>query len=67
MTTTVQKNIRDRYQDVLPEILKKHGVSNKLAGPRIEKVSLSMGVGRAIANGEILNVVSEHLTLIAGQ
>ena len=67
MTTTVQKNIRDRYQDILPEILKKHGISNKLAGPRIEKVSLSMGVGRAIANGEILNVVSEHLTLIAGQ
>lgn len=67
MTTTLQKNIRDRYQDLLPEILKKHGISNKLAGPRIEKVSLSMGVGRAIANGEILNVVSEHLTLIAGQ
>jgi large subunit ribosomal protein L5 len=66
-TTTVQKNIRDRYQDVLPEILKKHGISNKLAGPRIEKISLSMGVGRAIANGEILNVVTEHLTQLAGQ
>lgn len=66
-TNTVQKNIRDRYQDVLPEILKKHGVTNKLAGPRIEKISLSMGVGRAIANGEILNVVTEHLTQLAGQ
>lgn len=66
-TNTVQKNIRDRYQEVLPEILKKHGVTNKLAGPRIEKISLSMGVGRAIANGEILNVVTEHLTQLAGQ
>ncbi len=66
-TNTVQKSIRERYQEVLPEILKKHNVSNKLAGPRIEKISLSMGVGRAIANGEILNVVTEHLTQLAGQ
>lgn len=67
VTVTVQKTTRDRYQEVLPEILTKHGVSNKLAGPRIDKICLSMGVGRAIANGEILNVVSEHLTLLAGQ
>lgn len=67
ITATVQKTTRDRYQEVLPEILAKHGVSNKLAGPRIDKICLSMGVGRAIANGEILNVVSEHLTLLAGQ
>jgi large subunit ribosomal protein L5 len=26
-----------------------------------------MGVGRAVQDGQILNVVSEHLTLIAGQ
>ncbi len=67
VTATVPKTTRDRYQEVLPEILTKHGVSNKLAGPRIDKICLSMGVGRAIANGEILNVVSEHLTLLAGQ
>jgi large subunit ribosomal protein L5 len=66
-TATVQKTIRDQYQQVLPEILTKHGITNRLAGPRIEKIALSMGVGRAIANGEILNVVSEHLTLLAGQ
>jgi large subunit ribosomal protein L5 len=66
-TATVQKPIREQYNDVLPEILKQHGISNKFAGPVIEKISLNMGVGRAIANGEILNVVSEHLTLLAGQ
>ncbi len=65
--TAVQKTTRERYQDILPEILTKHGVVNKMAGPRIDKISLSMGVGRAIANGEILNVVSEHLTQLAGQ
>jgi large subunit ribosomal protein L5 len=67
VTTTLMKPLRETYGERLPEILKKHGITNKLAGPRIEKISLSMGVGRAIADGQILNVVSEHLTLIAGQ
>ncbi len=66
-TATLQKSIREQYKAVLPAILKQHGISNKFAGPRIDKISLNMGVGRAIANGEILNVVSEHLTLVAGQ
>jgi large subunit ribosomal protein L5 len=63
----LQKTTKLAYQEILPEILTKHGVTNKLAGPRIEKVMLSMGVGRAVQDGQILNVVSEHLTLIAGQ
>jgi large subunit ribosomal protein L5 len=67
MTATLQKSIREQYNTVLPEVLTKHAIKNKLAGPKIDKISLNMGVGRAIANGEILNVVSEHLTLLAGQ
>jgi large subunit ribosomal protein L5 len=63
----LQKTTRQTFRERLPEILKQHGITNVMAGPRIEKVSLSMGVGRAIADGQILNVVSEHLTLIAGQ
>ena len=55
------------YNEALPSIIAKHGVTNKLAGPRIDKVCLSMGVGRAVQDGQILNVVSEHLTQIAGQ
>ena len=55
-TATLQKSIREQYKEALPAILKQHGISNKFAGPRIDKISLNMGVGRAIANGEILNV-----------
>ncbi len=67
VTTTLQKTTRELYKERLPEILKKHGIANKLAGPKIDKVALSMGVGRAIADGQILNVVTDHLSLIAGQ
>jgi large subunit ribosomal protein L5 len=66
-TTTLQKTSRVLYQECLDELCKKHGIKNKMAAPRIDKVCLSMGVGRAIADGQILNVVSEHLSLLAGQ
>ena len=67
MTSPLQPSTRSIFDAKLPEILAKHGITNRLAGPRIDKISLNMGVGRAIADGQILNVVSEHLTLVAGQ
>ena len=67
MTTTLQKTSKELYQASLDELCKKHGIKNKMAAPRIDKVCLSMGVGRAIADGQILNVVAEHLSLLAGQ
>lgn len=63
----VLKNSRTLYQEQLPGIITKHGIKNKLAGPRLEKICLNMGVGRAVADGQILNTVAEHLSLIAGQ
>ncbi len=66
-TATLQKTTKDLYQEAVTELCKKHGITNKFAAPRIDKVSLNMGVGRAIADGQILNVVAEHLSLIAAQ
>ncbi len=66
-TATLQKTTRALFIEQLPGLLAKHGITNHMAGPRIDKISLNMGVGRAIADGQILNVVSEHLSLLAGQ
>jgi large subunit ribosomal protein L5 len=65
--SNLQKTSKQLLNEQLPEILKKHGITNTFAGPKIEKISLSMGVGRAVQDGQILNIVSEHLTNIAGQ
>jgi large subunit ribosomal protein L5 len=65
--SALQKSTRELYRERLPEILKAHGVSNPNAGPKIDKICLSMGVGRAMADGAILNTVAEHLSLLAGQ
>ncbi|TVR12988.1 MAG: 50S ribosomal protein L5 [Planctomycetota bacterium] len=64
---TLQKPTRERYAEVLDELCKQHGITNRLAAPRIEKICLNMGVGRAVQDSNILSVVSEHLTQLAGQ
>ena len=64
---TLQKTTRELYTEALEELCTKHEIKNKFAAPRIEKVCLNMGVGRAIADGNILNVVADHLSQLAGQ
>ncbi len=63
----LMKTSKAIYADSIPEIIKAAGITNRLAGPRIEKICLNMGVGRAVADGQILATVAEHLSLIAGQ
>lgn len=64
---TLQPAIRDRYQEVVSELCTQHGIKNRLAAPRIEKICLNMGVGRAVQDGNILTVVADHLTQLSGQ
>lgn len=64
---TLQQTTRDLYEEVVKDLCERHDIKNRLAAPRIEKVCLNMGVGRAIADGNILNVVADHLTQLAGQ
>lgn len=66
-TATFQPTSRERYQAAIGEICKRFGIDNKMAAPRITKVCLNMGVGRAIQDGAILTTVTEHMTLLAGQ
>jgi large subunit ribosomal protein L5 len=58
---------RERYDSVVVDVMRQHGITNRLAAPRLSKIVLSMGVGRAIQDGQILNIVTEHLTRLAGQ
>jgi large subunit ribosomal protein L5 len=60
------------YRDkVVPELQQKFGYKNKLAVPRLEKIVISMGVGKfATAGGEgkgKIEQVEKELSVIAGQ
>lgn len=65
--STLQVTTKERFAEAQKKVAEDFGVSNMLAAPKIEKVVLNMGVGRAIADGQILNIVADHLSQIAGQ
>ncbi|MHC5067089.1 MAG: 50S ribosomal protein L5 [Planctomycetota bacterium] len=67
MSATIQQSIRSKYDEVLPQLTGEWGIKNNLAAPKISKICLNMGVGRAVQDGQILAIVTEHLSQLAGQ
>lgn len=63
----VMPSTRERYPQVIGEVCNRFSIPNRMAAPRIEKICLNMGVGRAVNDAAILTTVSEHLTLLSGQ
>jgi large subunit ribosomal protein L5 len=60
--------LKQLYRDeVVPKLRKEFGIDNVMAVPRIEKVSLNMGVGEAIQNIKILDDAVEEMSALAGQ
>jgi large subunit ribosomal protein L5 len=58
----------ERYKtEILPALAKKYGRENALSLPRLVKVSLNMGVGKALQDKERMKLSAEQLSLIAGQ
>ena len=60
--------LQDEYkQKVVPELMKKFGYTNALAVPRLEKVVVNMGVGKATENKKRLEDAVKDLAAITGQ
>src|SRR4051794_27219994 len=60
--------LRDRYQqDVLPNLISKFGYSSPMEAPRLEKITLNMGVGEAKQDSNMLDAATEQMATIAGQ
>jgi large subunit ribosomal protein L5 len=54
-------------QEIVPELKKKFGRDNINSLPRLEKITLNMGVGKALEDKAKLDVCAQQLTMIAGQ
>jgi large subunit ribosomal protein L5 len=54
-------------KDIVPALGKKLGRANVLSLPRITKIVLNMGVGKAIQDKNRMEQAAEQLTQIAGQ
>ena len=52
---------------VVPELMKQFGYKTIMQVPRIEKITLNMGVGEAVADKKVMEHAVGDLTKIAGQ
>ncbi len=60
--------LKDLYKSkVVPELTKEFGYKNPMAVPRMEKVIISMGVGKAAQDKKFLEFAKNDLTMISGQ
>jgi large subunit ribosomal protein L5 len=60
--------LKQQYGDeVVPKLKREFGIDNVMAVPRLERISLNMGIGEAIQNIKILDDAVEELAALAGQ
>src|SRR5439155_21404798 len=60
--------LRERYQGEVVEGLRaRFGYGNQMEVPRLEKVTVNMGVGEAKQTTSVLEAATEQLTVISGQ
>jgi large subunit ribosomal protein L5 len=60
--------LQDKYtKDIAPALATKFSRDNVLSLPRVQKIVLNMGVGKAIQDKNRMEQAAEQLTLIAGQ
>jgi large subunit ribosomal protein L5 len=60
--------LKQRYLDeVVPKLKSEFEIGNAMAVPRVERVSLNMGMGEAISNIKILDDAVEEMAALAGQ
>ena len=58
----------EKYQKhVVPQLIKKFEYKNKLSLPKLQKIVVNMGVGRAVDNKKLIEEATKHLTIITGQ
>jgi large subunit ribosomal protein L5 len=54
-------------ETVVPDLIKKFGYKSVMEVPRIEKITLNMGVGEAVADKKIMEFAVGDMQKIAGQ
>lgn len=64
----METRLRKKYQEeVVPAMMKEFGYKNSLQVPRMEKITLNVGLGEAIQNIKALDTAVAEVAAIAGQ
>jgi large subunit ribosomal protein L5 len=60
--------LKDRYQkEAVPAMIKEFGYKNTMQVPRLEKITINVGVGEATQNVKAIDATVAELAAIAGQ
>ena len=64
----VPPRLKERYeQEIRPQLQQRFSYSSVMEVPRVEKITLNMGVGEAKQDSNMLDAAKEQLATIAGQ
>jgi large subunit ribosomal protein L5 len=64
----VTPRLRQRYdEEIRPRLMERFGLSSVMEAPRLEKITVNMGVGDAKQDSRMLEQATEQLATIAGQ
>ena len=67
-TETYTPRLKEQYEtEIRPRLKDELGLSSIMQVPRIEKITLNMGVGEAKTDAKQLDAAMDELTIIAGQ
>jgi large subunit ribosomal protein L5 len=69
MTTTAPTaRLKTRYlEEIRPQLVGRFGYSSVMQAPKLEKITVNMGVGLAKQDSKVLKAATEQLATIAGQ
>jgi len=60
--------LKEKYQkEIVPSLKEKFGLSNNLAIPRLERVTINVGISASKRDDKYLEVIESTLTRISGQ
>ena len=60
--------LQEVYRDkIVPQLMENLGLKNVMEVPKIDKITLNMGVGEAIADRKVVEKAAADMELIAGQ
>ena len=60
--------LQEQYKnEIIPKLQKELGVSNSMSVPKIEKITINMGLGKALGDKKVLESGLEELGLISSQ
>jgi large subunit ribosomal protein L5 len=63
-----QSRLHKHYREAaVPALMKQLGITNRMQVPRIEKITINMGVGEAVADKKLMDAAVADLTKITGQ